>query len=206
MIIGVDHLALNVLDIEQAKNDLMSKGFKCKFMESRILNPKEKKSLLFEHKPTHDFALFQSANQGVSIEVTCHGSMTKHVAPYHYHDDYIKLKTSNLSEEKMFWQQGLMFKETEQDFLTLNTMIKAWSCKLKLLEVDTHSDSTLDAMGYTCLAFLTNDLERAIEHVRFCGARDLTPPFNLTVNGQHLKASMFRTPGGAICELIQVIL
>ena len=62
----------------------------------------------------------------------------------------------------------------------------------------------LDSDGYTCCAFLTNNLEEDLAQAKLMGAQDSLRPFQLELNKQYLDVVMFRTPGGAICELIQI--
>jgi len=205
MILGVDHLALSVSHTEQARKNLEARGFACDFIATGIPNPVVKKSLLANYQLTHDIGVFRPTKGGLAIEITNHGSVADNSTPYFYHDDYIELQTKEVIAERLFWKSVFRFKEDADGFLILRSPVPQWSCKIKCTEnFNAISNSTLDGTGYACLAFLTNNIEQDSEIALISGALDLMNPFTLTVNGRGLEVVMFRTPGGAICELIQI--
>lgn len=205
MILGIDHLALTVSNLAVANNDLIARGFSCVFIEQDIINHPMKKSLLSNFHATHDIGFYRSNKKGISIEIVNHHAIADNATNYEYCDDYIELKTNDIEKEKIFWKVVFRFQEAEQNFLRFKSPLPHWSCTIKISEAKHQSQSTLDAQGYTCLAFLSNNLEEDIQVAKTNGATDVLAPFRLTVNKQALDVSMFRTPGGAICELIKIV-
>lgn len=204
MIIGVDHVSLSVTDISKAISYLEPKGFICKFMEMDVLNNPAKKPLLSRYKARHDFALFVPRTPGPSIEAINHGCISSCVGAFDYMDDYIVIKTNDIQQEQFFWEQVFSFKDIGGGFFILKGLTKNLSCKVMFVEEDNVSSATLDSEGYACMAFLTNNLLTDVNQLLNNGAMAMTSPFTICSNGYMLDVVMFRTPGGAICELIQL--
>lgn len=205
MILGIDHISLSVCETEQTKKELEEKGFVCTFLDFNVPNKAEKKSLLTHYQPTHDIGYFKSGSSHVAIEITNHGLITENDSPFYYRDDYIELQTPDVQKETFFWKSVLNFKEDASNNLVFNSFLPTWSCKIKMIEKKFLKYHTLDSKGHACLAFLTNHLENDIQKAKEAGAYDITSPFNLVVNNKNLRVLMFRTPGGAICELIKIM-
>jgi len=206
MIIGVDHIALNVSDAEMdaMRKHLVHEGFRCVFWEDNVPNHPEKKIFLSHYQPTHSLGLFSSNQGGVSLEITNHGSIAEPEAAFHYHEVCIELLTPNLELERSFWKNAFAFQDFDSDSLMYTSFVPNWSCRLKLIEKKNMGSYTLDSDGYTCCALLTNNLEGDLAQAQLMGAQGSMRPFKLELNKQHLDVVMFRTPGGAICELIQI--
>lgn len=205
MILGIDHLALSVDATEKAKNELEEAGFICSFMEYNIANHAAKKNLLTHYQSTHDIGFFRPKNSGISIEITNHGSIADTFAPYHYSSHYIELKTSHMQKDIEFWKKVFQFKQEKEDTLKFNSLIPNWSCAVKFSEDKNFHLAALDSKGYSCLAFLTNNIENDTKIAKDAGGYDFITPISIRVNQRHLNIIMFRTPGGAICELIQIM-
>ena len=205
MILGIDHLAYNITDLEQAAADLVGRGFTQVFCETQLLNHPNKKPLLREYHDEHDIAFFTRDTQ-VPIELTRHGASQHNATPpYDYQPDHIILTTPNLQQEKAFWCNQLGFKSTGEDNrISFRSPIPQWSCTLALHEDHAINPCMLDDHGYTCLALLSNHLERDIETAKQGGATDISDIFPHQVNGKKMNITLFRTPGGAMVELIKV--
>jgi hypothetical protein len=205
MILGFDHLALSVKYLELEKKNLETKGFNCVFLEKNVINHYEKKILLNHYQTNHDIALFRSSSSNLAIEITAHGNVSNSSkGVYDYHNNYIQLDTNNLELEKLFWLTVLGFQEKESDWIEFISFIPHWSCKIKLNQADQNVPYNLDSKGYTCLALLTNNLKEELIKINKFGARNITNSFEIHVNNKNLEIVMFRTPTGAICELIQI--
>ena len=206
MIIGFDHLALSVTDIQLAKKNLETKGFNCVFLAQNVINHPEKQLLLNHYQPSHDIALFTKNVSDLAIEITSHGNISNlSRTAYSYHNNYIQLDTNDLEQEKLFWLNALGFQEKEFNFIEFLSFIPHWSCQIKLNQIAPQIlPCTLDGAGYTCMALLTNNLKEDMVKVSQFGAKDITKSFEVSVNNQNLGIVMFRTPTGAICELIQI--
>lgn len=73
MIIGVDHIALSVTDIDKA-TDLVSRwGYRPKFINRRLINSPIKTPYLREKKRFHDISYCQPLSPGLAVELTAHG-------------------------------------------------------------------------------------------------------------------------------------
>ncbi len=206
MIIGVDHIALNVSDCEmqEMRAHLIDDGFNCVFWEPDIPNHPDKKILLSYYQPTHSIGLFSSNDGAVAIEITNHGGGVKEKTAFHYCKNYIELWTPNLALESRFWQEAFSFQAVDANNLVYTSIVSNWSCCLKLVEKKEIKTYSLDAKGYTCCALLTNNIDRDLIQAKLMGAEDIVGPFSLKLNKKQLRVVMFRSPGGAICELIQI--
>ena len=204
MILGMAHLAYSVTDIEQGKKQLESRGFDCVFLEINVGNHLVKKHLLKNYQSTHDICLLRNSSLHLSIEIINHGFVCESsLGSYQLKDNSIELVTSNLDKEKNFWLQVLGFKEKGENILTFSSTIPSWSCTVKLIENPQIGLATLDSKGYPCIALFTNNLERDIADAQVAGGYEFTDFFEFYINNRNLNIAMFRTPGGAICELIQ---
>ncbi|HSH01836.1 MAG TPA: hypothetical protein VLL52_04895 [Anaerolineae bacterium] len=206
MILGVDHLALTVTDMTVGQQSLEKEGFVCQFAENNQPNAIEKKRFLGHYQPYHDLALFRPKEGGVAVEITNHGPVVASGrGPYQYYQDHIVLHTPDPQVEQAFWQEALRFRKSgEPNLLKLISPVPDWSCRLKLVLDDTIEPCTLDSAGYPCLALLSNKLDQDSQKIAKAGASAFTEPFSLVVNGKRLEIVLFRTPTGALGELIQV--
>ncbi len=204
MILGIDHLALSVENTDAVANQLEADGFTCAFMEYGVVNSAEKKMLLDHYQPTHDIGVYKPKKGGVSLEITNHGKIADNDAPYLCHGDTIELFTSDIQAEKNFFKKVFRFKELDGHTLKYTSPVPSWSATVKITEKLNIKKNMLDSKGHACLAFLTNNLEQDIQAAVTAGAKDITNSFKLFLNGRNLEVAMFRTPTGAICELIQI--
>ena len=73
-----------------------------------------------------------------------------------------------------------------------------------MLKHNNISKSYLDDIGFTCIAFLTSNIQTESSALIQAGCIDMTSIIDLLINGQKRLIWMARTPGGAIIELIQI--
>lgn len=204
MILGIAHLAHSVTDIDQGKKNLEVRGFDCVFLERNARNHLAKKHLLKNYQSTHDICLLRNSSLNIAIEIINHGLVCDNSrGNYELKDGFIELATSNLDREKTFWLEVFGFKEKDEKILTFSSTIPSWSCMIKLVENHQIGFNTLDSRGYPCMAFFTNNLYQDIRKAKVKGGYDFTEIFEFNINNRNLSIAMFRTPGGAICELIQ---
>ena len=205
MILGIDHIALSVVDTALAKQRLELDNYTCSFIESGIQNDIEKKLLLNHYQPTHDLGFFKPNDKGLCVEITNHGHVSAGHSSFNFDKDSIELICPNLDVEKKFWMHVLKFQEVSDQIMKFTSHIPQWSCMLKLTENPEITIPTLDSPGYNCLAFLTSNLERDIQTAQQAGAWDIIRLDRFQVNQRNVDIGMFRTPGGAICELIKIL-
>ena len=83
MIVGIDHIALSALDMNQALKRLLKWGYTPKFTERDVENHPAKKKFLSSVMPFHDLAYCQPRSLGLAIELTVHGRrFSGEEAPY----------------------------------------------------------------------------------------------------------------------------
>lgn len=204
MILGIDHLSLSVDNTEQARLQYENAGFKCTFVEYNIPSHPSKMKLLDQYQATHDIGVFKPADQGIAIEITNHGTFADNDAPFYYHKNEIEYLTTDIQAEKAFFTNVFRFQEANENRLEFISPVPSWRGKLYFKENKKIKPATLDGRGHTCLAFLTNNLSQDVKIAETNGAWDIIDPFRLLVNGRYIDIVMFRTPNGAICELIQI--
>jgi len=204
VIVGFDHLALTSTDLGASRQALLEEGYGCLFLEPSLPNPAGKAGLLGQFRPEHGIGYFRPAAGGIAIETVQHGPTASGPhGPYAIEDNLVVLRTVAVADELAFWQQALRFRPGSDGLLSLTSPVPGWSVRLKLVEDAGVADCLLDSPGFTCAAFYSNNLAEDTAKARNAGARDVTCPFVLQVNGKTLHITMFRTPGGALCELIQ---
>ncbi|MGH9930352.1 MAG: VOC family protein [Pyrinomonadaceae bacterium] len=205
MILGFDHLAWSVSDTDAAARELAGRGYRSTFDERGAANNAAKHGLLDVYRPTHDLALYRADDGRPAIEVTNHGAVSSHTTgPYRIVGTEIALDTLDVQVEETFWCHMLAFRRVEAGHITLKRPVVEWSCTIRLHAVNAPKRATLDSAGHCCLALLTNTLDRDLERATEAGATDATAIFAQPVNGRALRIALFRTPGGAIFELIEV--
>lgn len=203
MILGVDHLAWNVTDTDEAVANLELRGFECVFLERDVPNHPSKKALVNTYYPVHDLGLFRPKHGGIPIELINQGStLNRKKGPYSYKDDLIVLRVSNADEECRFLKEAFRFRGDE-DNLTLSSPVPYWSCRIQVIEDKTCRTYPLDTRGYACLALITNDLVGDLQTAVVAGATDCTDIFEMNLNKRQLSVVLFRSPKGVIYELIQ---
>ena len=206
MILGVDHITINVANASQEVELLKNNGYNCVFYEKGILNHPAKKILLKHLNSSHDLFFLRPKGMGLSVEIVNHGDELAGIAtPYVYvGGNRVKLFTADLFKEIIFWQKALCFTEIASNILSFVSPVSNWTCEIVLEKCQRNCCCTLDSKGFTCLAILTNDIITDMQLAEKCGAYSIIGPFDLIINGKKLVLSMFRTPSGAICELVML--
>jgi|TARA_B100000315_G_scaffold113260_1_gene103852 hypothetical protein len=204
VILGVDHVALTALDLDDANDNMRESGFECVFIEKEIPNHPSKAHLLHDLQLTHDLGYFRPPS-GVPIEVTVYGpTVAPQPSPFRYDTGLIRLSTNDVAKESRFLSDALSFRPNKPDVLHLGSPIANWRCTLQLEGDPLAGVSTLDSPGYPCLALLSNSIFEDLTKVKQAGATDLTDVFRLKVGGRSLWTVLFRSPTGTILELVDV--
>lgn len=208
MIMGFDHLTLSVVDLDAKIAALQQNGYQVRFLQ-KIVNHTKKQPLLACYQPEHTLALLiPPTKNGIVQELTCHGNrLAQPPGPYRpdpAHPNGIILQTTSIEVESQFWSSALGFHARESGVLTLKRPVAAWSCRLTLEAKETLPYAMLDAQGYPCLALTTSNLESDLERVIQANALEATAPFAVEIHQRLMQIALFRTPSGALCELIQL--
>lgn len=203
MILGLDHLALSVIDLDEALASLPGERV---FEAKGLPNPPEKSPLLAGFAPTHDLALVRPPT-GPALELTRHGpALAASRGPYGILEDgRVALSCPDPAGEREFWLRGMSFGPGRSGrSARLARPVAAWCCELEFLEGPGGSPSLLDSEGLVCAAFLVSSLEADLSSALAAGATRQTGTFRLVVNGKPLAIAFFRTPSGALVELVQM--
>lgn len=204
MIIGFDHLALNTHNSQGTISDLESRGYHKSFVEFEIDNPIEKSIHLAHYQPKHDLGQFKHPNTHLTIEFTNHGAGAEQCTPFELNGTTIQIKTNKILEDEQFLLQSLKFQKISEREFKLTRPLPQWNCQIELIHETSATPSMLDSKGYSCLAFISNYIESDLTVAEQNGATSLTSIFALSVNQKKLRIAMFRLPGGALIEYIQI--
>ena len=75
MILGLDHLAINVADLNRAIEAMQRNGYSLEFHEDQLLNHPQKAAFLHQMCPAHSIALLKPPRPGlIAVELTQHAS------------------------------------------------------------------------------------------------------------------------------------
>ncbi len=74
MIIGIDHIALNSLCLEKSVKYFSDAGYKIKFVNNDVPNPRAKIPFVANYDPLHSIAFCQSSN-GIAVELIQLGAL-----------------------------------------------------------------------------------------------------------------------------------
>jgi hypothetical protein len=204
MIIGFDHVALNVANFQEAACRLDEEGYERKFLASGLPNNPAKIPLLLAYRPDHGIAYYAKPD-ALPIELTCHGTEKgRKAGNIAYQGDLLILKVADTEKEADFWRSALGFKDNGQASLTFNAVVAQWRCKISLKESPDVAPALLDDEGYTCIALLVKDIDRDMQRVAEAGAQEQTEIFAHEMNGHKQRIAMFRTPGNIIVELVEI--
>lgn len=207
MILGFDHLALSSADVPGTLASLAS-SFVLRFHERGIANHPAKRPFLEHWQDTHELAFVEPV-EGPSIEITSHGSaLAASRGPFGIDPDgVIRIDCRDAESESDFWAVGLGFRKlSDPSRLELARPVPRWSCRLRLTPVLPEPErSFLDSAGHACLALLCSDIESDIHRATSAGAVGSSGIFDMVVGGKNVRIAMMRSPGGAICELVQPV-
>jgi len=204
LILGLEHIAYNAADIEAGIRTIEQLGYTVSFVDRDLPNAPVKKALLDRYEPVHDIAVLSAGGDRPNVEVIYHGPTTRIPPRLDYSSaGTITLETPDPAAESDFFCGALRFKPNGPSGLALRSPVKRWCCTIDLVEDADSPRPTLDVEGYSCLAFLSNSLEKDLDAAVRAGAIDASE-FSIQVEGQHLHVAIFRSPLGAICELLQV--
>ncbi|MGD9807285.1 MAG: VOC family protein [Deferribacterales bacterium] len=201
MIAAVDHIAYEVNDEGALPSFLNGKEpiFRC----HELLNSPAKKHLLREYSDIHSITYYKDGVAGIPVEVTHHRSAEHRTEAekLKIKEDYIIIETQDAAGELSFFKNINGFSEDAGDSLVYKNRFSGVGFRLKF--INGNSDKMyLDDIGFTCIAFISTDINQDAEELRERGAVDFTEPFVLTVNGKELSILMLRSPGGIPIELI----
>ncbi|OVE76888.1 hypothetical protein BVX98_04270 [bacterium F11] len=124
------------------------------------------------------------------------------------------IRTDRFEESRDFWEKGLGFKMDTQSNsgkqgkwlrLKFYAPISSWSTEMVLVDQKKEiAPVKLDNSGFSCLAFITTQLEKDRDRLFEAGAKDSTCPFKIGINNKKLLVEVFQGPGNEFVELVEV--
>jgi len=205
VILGVSHLTLGTIDLQQSISQWQALGYTTRFEDLGVANDASKKPLLFRYCPTHDLCTMHRDEGGIPIEAIKHGpEFAPGSGRFKLDAGQLSLLTTDMAQTQEFWTNALRFSAAGSDRLTLRSPVPNWGCEMLLREMQDLPPSYLDSSGGTCLALLSRDIESDTAKAAEYGAADIAGPFSLLVDGKQLRVSIFRSPTGEFCEFVQI--
>ena len=204
MILGIDHIAINTRNINIYEKILLNDSYKCLFKDE-IFNNGNKKVFLKEYSEYHSIAYYESLNNYFPIELTEHGNdILKKETPISSEHNSINIKVEDIDDEKSLWAELLGLDKPKSNNILFNSLLPKRDFHLNFIQVKKNISYTLDTVGCTCIALLTNNLDKTILSMNSNESTKFVGPWISEVNNRKLKIAMFKTIGGIIVELIQV--
>ncbi len=126
----------------------------------------------------------------------------------------VLLPVSDFEGSKNFWTEGLGFQVIkngtirDKKFFSLHfkAIVPRWSLDLILTENDEIKNVPyLDDAGFTCVAFLTNNIEGDCKFLMQYNTKNKGEIFDLEVGGKELKIVVLRGPSHELIELIELV-
>jgi catechol 2,3-dioxygenase-like lactoylglutathione lyase family enzyme len=125
----------------------------------------------------------------------------------------VAVECMDLSRSLDFWKAGLGFSivsASEREvpgwvLLRFDAVMPRWSGQVLLVQTKRKelTMSFLDDSGWTCMSFITTDLEESMNRLRTLGAQDIGRPFLLAFGGKAMRICFLRGPDSELIELIQ---
>ena len=205
MILGIEHLAINLKCIDEFEKTLLSTGYKCLFKEE-IPNDPNKKPFLKQYFKSHKISYYQSNENQFPIELTQHGEdISNKKTPISFKDNTIYLRINNIEEEISTWSILLGTESSKNDEISFMSLLPKRNFSIKFLASEKVYPYTLDTEGCTCIALLTNNINQMISSLEGIEKFNFLGPWESVVNKKKLLIGMFKTTGNVIIELIQVV-
>jgi hypothetical protein len=206
MIFGLDHIAINSVNIEACHQILLGLGYYRSFAET-VENSIHKKPLLNEYHKSHLLSYYLSESGNMPIELTQHGNKNPNVinSPLKINKNQIIISTCDVKSEILFWSQLLNYAVDKNQNIKFKSILKNRSFNLSFSESShKYEKYNLDIEGCTCIALLVNKLDYKIEKLKQKFDTIISGPWFSIVNNKKMKIAMLRTPGNVIVELIQI--
>ncbi|MBH10771.1 MAG: hypothetical protein CMG74_10560 [Candidatus Marinimicrobia bacterium] len=204
MILGIDHIAINTSDIENFGSNLLEKNYNCSFSQT-IPNSIYKKPLLKTYSKLHKIAYFESLEKRFPIELTEHGNdLPFEKTPISFNKNQITIKVSDIDREIFFWANLLKVNVKQSNNIVFKSIMSNRSFDLNFEPIKKNIPYTLDTDGCTCIALITNNIEKNIDSINQTKLCSVVGPWKSEVNSKKLLIAMFKTKNGIIGELIQM--
>lgn len=212
MIVKIDHLATTSQDIILDRSKWEEQGYTLHFCEFNKVNIEIKKPLLSVYHDVHDLALM-SRDGAYAIELINHHNVNDRLGAYSLECyqangfmNCISISVPDMAQALKFWQlfgfqilqQGL-----HEVCLVFTDLFSRTGLYLRLFHSDTRKFFSLDDAGFTCLAFVSNSIEKDLTVFSEAGY-DVTEIEPLEINKRMLRIAFMRGACGELVELVEV--
>ena len=201
MIVGLDHLSLNVKN-----KKIFNKGIAKyqKIYKKKKINHKEKKKFLKLDIKNHHIGFYNIDKNFPPIEMTFYRNSNLNAQRIIVKKNIIKLNVSSKKKEFFFWEKVFNLKEKGNiiDFFSFYDKKKY---KFHFRESTIKKKDYLDSVGFTSICFISTDIKKKFKSCNDFNI-EISNIFKFKLNQKKMKIFFCRSPGGIIFEIIQYYL
>lgn len=127
----------------------------------------------------------------------------------------VLVPVADIATARHFWSHGLGLHSVQDGTtpagqnwakLSFKALMPGWSADVVLAEGQCQvANPTLDAPGFSCLAFLSSNLDNDSRRLWDAGATDSTGDFVIELGQKTMRLEMFRGPDNELIELIEIL-
>ncbi|MDB9936484.1 hypothetical protein OAD13_00365 [Candidatus Pelagibacter sp.] len=197
MIIGLDHLSLNLKNKESFKKKI--KDYE-KIFEEKKLNHKEKKIFLKNNTKSHIIGFYNSQKNVPPIEKTFYINKTSRCKNIIVKKNEIFLSIASKKKEFLFWKKIFDLKQKNNviKFLSFYDQKKyKFYFKESLIK-----KNYLDSIGFTSICFVSTDIHKTFKSCKDFNI-EISNIFRFKINKKIMNIFFCRSPGGIILEIVQ---
>ena len=207
MIVKIDHLAWCPVNIAQAQEALLVKGYERCFHIKGVPNPQIKKGLMGQWSSQHDLMLFEHKEQ-MPIEILDHGHCLKPVgrSMFMLQEDGGRqvMALSNVLEQSVEFWKYFGFKISGLDagrtLLTFNPLLGG-ALTLIVQEEKGMRGPFLDTEGFNSLAFISSNISNDLRGIQDKGV-ETTAIDTIILEEKTLEIFFAKGPSGEMVEVI----
>lgn len=214
MILGVSHVAVRTLHMEQDIESLCSQGWMLEFVDHGVaVHPCERGFLSGEHPDVQSLALLRHPAGLPAIELVApaiperergDARLTLPGVDGEGFGGVIRVSDYADTQELFVRQLGFSALGPDGKRLVMRRPLRQWCWDLELEEsTDITASSCLDRPGWFVLALLTTDLEQSARMLA-AHCASATPPFEIEVNNKRLRIALGVLPSGFGIEMVQI--
>ena len=200
MILKFDHMAYSCTKNNFGDTFERFSKYRQLFYDHNLPNLDIKRPLMKGWCDTHDISLL-NCDGSVPIEITAYDTVHPG-GKYEINGNTIIVNTRSLEESIKFYQ-SIGFKFDGDVSCKLKPVMDNEAITLVFQLVNVDIDYALNSLGYCCLAFITNDVNK--ERLKIKGKMiEVTEVMSLCVNEQPLDIFFAYNEYGDICEFISL--
>ena len=200
MIIGLDHLSLNLKTKETFKRKINNYY---KIFQEKKLNHKEKKIFLEIKNKSHTISFYNTKKILPPIEKTFYANAGKINQNIVLKKNVIYLSIISKKKEFLFWKKVFDL-EPKKNIINYQSIYDQKKYKFYFKETVTKK-SFLDNIGFTSICFVSTDIHKTFKSCKDFDI-EISNIFRFKINKKIINIFFCRSPGGIIFEIIQYYL